>query len=62
MEKKNIEGKRAYLVAPLFLTLLKVLLFFLLTPLKLWRLKALNPKHGPSESQALAMEGSARTK
>jgi hypothetical protein len=38
------------------------LLFFLLTPLKLWRLKALNPKPGPSESQELAMEGSARTK
>jgi hypothetical protein len=34
------------------------LLFFLFTPLKLWRLKALNPKPGPAEFQAPKMEES----
>jgi hypothetical protein len=34
------------------------LLFFVFTPLKLWRLKVLNPKPSPIESQALVMEES----
>jgi hypothetical protein len=38
------------------------LLFFLFTPLNLWRLKALNPKPSPTESQVPKMEESASTK
>jgi hypothetical protein len=34
------------------------LLFFLFIPFKLWRLKALNPKPSPIESQVLVMEES----